>query len=148
MLKKISIYGFICLLLLILSACINFQKMTNNNIVGVWIEDKKTCQNNCSVIEFYSDGHFKGINFPSEYFGYVQSFTDRSRFDASGTWTLINPKDPLGYYEVDFDFPYPSTTPGILSGYHSTVYIDQSEKKQMFCSLEDNGNNVTYTKQK
>lgn len=134
-----------CLLLFVLAACTKLTKVTNNDVIGDWIEVNATCHNDCAHLELFGDGHFEGKHIPTKYFGALDSLNLPSRINSDGTWILNEPTDPLNYYELELTFPCPPLFKG-KGCYHTTTYIDRNEQDKIFTWYDDVTNKLTFQK--
>jgi len=122
------------------------QKITVSKLYGIWVEDKKNCQLECSQIAFFDDGQFEAENLPDKWFGYVRQFEIGTRFNASGSWSLKVPDRSSGPYEVDLYIKNLMVNEGLVS-YHRTVYIDPITPNRLYSWLGDQSNRITFLKE-
>ena len=115
-----------CLVVIWLAACAPV-KASDEVIVGLWEEDKSTCDERnasvCASIEFFSDGRFSAQNVPGEYF--VSSLTP-TQLDLDGTWELGEPNnDPFDIQPIKLHF---EPVENVSSLNRKTLYLTYNGK--------------------
>jgi hypothetical protein len=142
-------HKLICLFFLwvISSSSCKLIQFTEEDLVGVWVEDcgQTIDENECACFEFFRDRKFSAFNYQEEYF-ILHGFPPGQRIDNSGEWVLIQPADPFKYREIQLTFD-PNPTSRFEYGYQSALYFPAlTRNPNLFSDIDNLGEGILLNK--